>query len=161
AFAPTGQASLAVTTTSARVALGSADPTALITNMGSATAYLAFGGSGVTATTSGYPLQAGWAVAFNVGANTNVAATTAGGATSLSTTTGTGLRAIGVTMSGGGGGGAPSSSLGAALPATGTAAGFSDGANMQLARVSSAALADAASPPAANVLLNADFPLMF
>jgi len=104
AFAPSGQAALSAGVTTSNVALGSSDPTALVTNNGSVTAYVNFGGSGVTATTSSYPIGSGQSIAFNVGANTYIAGITASGTAALSITTGTGLPALGSSGSGGGGG---------------------------------------------------------
>ena len=105
AFAPTGQAALTAATTTSSVALGSVGPTALVTNNGSVTAYINFGGSGVTATTSSYPVNAGQSVAFNNGSNTYIAGITGASTAALSITTGTGLPAIASSSSGGGGGG--------------------------------------------------------
>jgi len=51
------------------------------------------------------------------------------------------------TSSSGGGGGGTSSAFGSALPATGTAAGFSDGTNMVAGRVTAGALSSAFTPP--------------
>ena len=104
ALAPTGQATLAVTTASASVAFGSTGPTALITNNGTSTAYIALGTSGVAATTAGTPINAAQSVALDIGANTYLAAITASGTASLAITTGTGLPAIAGGGSGGGGG---------------------------------------------------------
>ena len=104
AFAPTGQVALSATTTSSNVALGSAGPTAVITNGGASTAYITFGGAGVTANTSGYPVPAGWVVALSNGANTYVAAVSASGADALTITTGTGLPAFAAPGPAGGGG---------------------------------------------------------
>lgn len=107
AFNPVGTTTLAVTTTSARVAFPTADPTAVIRNTGTADAYLVFGTNTVVATTgTGTLLPAGQAVAYNVGTATNVAAITASGSTNLSITTGTGLPALTGGGGGSGGGGA-------------------------------------------------------
>lgn len=94
AFAPTGQAALNASNSSSNVALGSVGPTALVTNNGTVTAFVNFGGSGVTATTSSYPVNAGQSIAFNVGSNTYIAGITASSTAALSITTGTGLPAI-------------------------------------------------------------------
>jgi len=107
AFNPVGSTSLAASSTSARVAFPTADPTALIRNTGTTDAYLVFGNGSVVATTgTGTLLPAGQAVAYNVGTATNVAAITASGTTSLAVTTGTGLPTMTGGGSGGGGGGA-------------------------------------------------------
>lgn len=103
AFAPTGQASLSVSNSSSRVALGSAGPTAVVKNTGANVAYILFGSSGATATTSSYPVLAGEEVAFNVGSNTYIAGITASSTTTLLVTTGTGLPALAISSSGGGG----------------------------------------------------------
>lgn len=105
AFNPVASTSLAATTTTARVAFPSADTSVLIRNTGAADAYLVFGNGSVVATTgTGTLLPAGQAVAYAVGASTNVAAITASGSTSLAITTGTGLPALTGGGSGGGGG---------------------------------------------------------
>jgi hypothetical protein len=91
-FSPTAlPASLSVSNSSSRVVLPSPGPTALIINTGSNAAYLAFGSSSVTATTSGYLLSPGCSVAFNVSGQTYVAAITASSTTTLKITTGSGL----------------------------------------------------------------------
>lgn len=90
AFAPTGYAQLGATTATSNVALGSVGPSALVVNSGTNTAYINFGGSGVTATTSQYPIFPGQSAAFNVGSNTFMAAITNSGTSSLSVITGTG-----------------------------------------------------------------------
>lgn len=106
AFAPTGQAALSTTTSSARVALATVGPTAVVQNTGSNTAYVLFGSGSVTVTAlTGYPVTAGATVAFDVGANTNIAGITSTGVTTLSITTGTGLPAVAGAGSGSGGGG--------------------------------------------------------
>lgn len=105
AFNPTGEAALAVSNSSSRVALDSADPTALIVNTGSVVVYVAFGDGTVVATISSYPIQPGWAIAFNTGgAATYVAAITASSTSNLTITTGTGLPAIGAAGASSGGG---------------------------------------------------------
>lgn len=112
AFTPTGQASLAVTTSSASVAFGSSGPTALVTNNGAATAYIALGASGVTAAPSGYPVNPGQSVTFDIGANTYLAAITSAGTASLAITTGTGLPVIAGGGSSGAGSQAPVTNAG-------------------------------------------------
>jgi hypothetical protein len=89
------------------VAFPSADTSVLIRNTSTADAYLVFGNGSVVATTgTGTLLPAGQAVAYAVGASTNVAAITASGSTSLAITTGTGLPALTGGGGGSGGGGA-------------------------------------------------------
>lgn len=107
AFNPVASTSLAVTSTTARVAFPSADASVLIRNTSTADAYLVFGTNTVVATTgTGTLLPAGQAVAYAVGTATNVAAITASGTTSLAITTGTGLPALTGGGGGTGGGGA-------------------------------------------------------
>lgn len=105
-FAPTGNASLAVTTTTARVAFGSADTSMVIQNTGSATAYIRTGTVAVNALITDTPIPAGGSYAFNTGGQGFIAAITASGSTTLRITTGTGLPALALASSGGGGGGA-------------------------------------------------------
>lgn len=91
AFKPTGEATLSVTTTSARVALGSAGPTAFIVNTGANVAYVVFGNSSVLATTTlGHPIPSGWGITFDIGSATYIAAITASSTASLTISTGTG-----------------------------------------------------------------------
>jgi hypothetical protein len=107
-FSPTGGVALSVSNSSSRVAFATPGPTALIINTGSNAAYLNFGGSGVTATTSGYLLNPGCSVAYDVSGQGYVAAITASSTTTLSVYTGSGLPTLppsGCTSSGGGGGG--------------------------------------------------------
>lgn len=108
AFNPKGDTTLAVTTTSARVALPTADKSVLIRNTGSSDAYIAFGTVAVNAATTNTLIPAGQAVAFDVGTGTYIAAITASGSTSLAVTTGTGLPAL--TGGGGAGGGGTATS---------------------------------------------------
>lgn len=105
-FAPTGNASLSVTTSSARVAFGSVDTSMVVQNTGSATAYVKTGDVTVTAATTDTPIPAGASYAFNTGGSGYIAAITASGSTSLRITTGTGLPALALASSGGGGSGA-------------------------------------------------------
>lgn len=107
-FSPTGGVALSVSNSSSRVAFATAGPTALVINTGSNTVYLAFGGSGVTATTSGYYLGAGCSVAYDVNGQGFVAAITASSTSALSIYTGSGLPTLppsACASSGGGGGG--------------------------------------------------------
>lgn len=91
-FNPTAlPAALSVSNSSSRVAFPSAGPSALILNTGSVDSYLALGGSGVTATTSGYLLKAGCALALNVNGQGFIAAITSASTTTLSIWTGGGL----------------------------------------------------------------------
>lgn len=114
AFNPVASTTLAVSNVSARVAFPSADTSVLIRNTSTADAYLVFGSGSVVATTgTGTLLPAGQAVAYSVGATTNVAAITASGTTSLAITTGTGLPALTGGGGGSGGGGAITAASGA------------------------------------------------
>lgn len=98
-FAPTGNASLSVTTTSARVALGSADDTTLVQNLGSVSACVNFGNSSVTSVLgSCTPVAPGMAIAFDANTATHVAALTSSGSTTLGVTTGTGIPAFGLAL---------------------------------------------------------------
>ncbi len=108
-FSPTAlPTSMSVTSTTGRIVFPSAGPTALIINIGANPAYLNFGNSAVTATTGGYLLSAGCAVAYDVAGRNYVAAITNSSTTTLLVTTGTGLPTISPVAcgsSGGGGGG--------------------------------------------------------
>ena len=97
-FTPAGNATLAASTTSSRVALPTADDTTLLQNTGSVTAYVAFGSASVTATTTSTPVPPGMAVALDAGTNTHLAAITASGSTTLTITTGVGLPAFGLAL---------------------------------------------------------------
>jgi len=93
AFAPNGNyATLAVTTTSARVALPSG-ATVVVYNNGAIAASVLLGGSGVTALTTNDQVGPGQWLAFSVGANTYIAAITATGAANLVISGGAGLPA--------------------------------------------------------------------
>lgn len=105
-FTPTGNATRTVSTSSANVALGSADDTTIVYNSGSVDAYVAFGNSGVTATTSSTRVPAGAAYVFDAGTSTHLAAISASGSGSLSITTGIGQPLIALAGAGGAGGGA-------------------------------------------------------
>lgn len=113
AFNPVGNATRSVSTTSANVALPTADPTVLVQNTGTSDAYIVMGiGSGTTATTSGTLIRAGSTYALNAGTATYLAAITSSGTTSLAITTGTGLPAL-AGAGGGGSGGAVTVASGA------------------------------------------------
>ena len=97
AFNPTGEATLAVSTNSARVALGSTGAsspqatTAIIQNYGAANAYVVFGNSSVVATSAvGMLVPAGNVAAtpLAIGNATYIAAITAASSTNLSVSTG-------------------------------------------------------------------------
>jgi hypothetical protein len=97
-FAPTGNASLAVTTTTARVAFGSADTSAIVSNTGTAVGFFKTGTSAVTAATTDTPILPGQALAISTGGAADIAAITSSGSTSLTITTGTGFPAIGLAV---------------------------------------------------------------
>ena len=93
-FAPNGTDStpLAATTSSAQQALPAASSVVNVFNNGSITAYVKLGTSGsVTATTSNIPIAANSGCALVVGANTNIAAITGSGSTTLNINGGSGL----------------------------------------------------------------------
>lgn len=91
-FNATGKATLAVTNSSSRVALGSTDNTVVVQNTGSVTAYVNLGNTAVTATTSNTPVLAGTSIVINnAPANVDIAGITASGSTSLTIWTGTGI----------------------------------------------------------------------
>lgn len=114
AFVPTGNATLAVSNVSARVALPSAGPTALITNTGNVPVYVKFGDVTVTAATTDTPIPAQQSIALNIGSNTYIAAITASGTSNITVSTGTGIPS----MAGGGssGGGSTNVTANAASP---------------------------------------------
>lgn len=99
-FTPTGDATLAVTTSSASVALPNTDSTIIIVNNGAADASFKLGTGSPTAATTDHFLGTGRAIAVSIGANTSLAAITASGSTSLKIMQGTGSPFF----SGGGGG---------------------------------------------------------
>lgn len=95
-FTPSGAASLAVSPVSGSVAFPSvgASLTAVIVNTGSTTAFIVAGNSQVAATLAGTPIAPGQTVAISQGYNTNLAAITASGTTTLSIQSGTGVPVI-------------------------------------------------------------------
>lgn len=101
AFQPASTyATLAVTTTSARVALP-AGADVVIYNTGTAVAYVQLGSGSVVATTSNDAIQPGSWIEFATGSNVDLAAITSTGSTSLVISGGSGL----ASGSGGGSGG--------------------------------------------------------
>jgi hypothetical protein len=100
-FVQTGHTTLAVTTTSGRVALPSADQGLWVQNTGSVDLTYRLGNGSVTALTTDAVLKAGAWAFFSANAQLDIAAITASGTTSLDVQTGTGAP----TFSGGGGGG--------------------------------------------------------
>lgn len=107
-FLITGNATRTATTSSARVALPTSDPVILITNTGTGDAYFKLGDVTVTAATTDTLLGSGRAISVAIGTNTNLAAITASGSTSLAIAQGTGTPVIA------GGGGAAAAAAAAA-----------------------------------------------
>lgn len=106
-FTATGVASLSVSGSTARVALGSTGPAAILCNTGTVAGFYMFGASTVTATTSSYPVQAGMCLGVavpNISGGPYLAGITATGTTTLSVTTGTGTISMARLLSGGGAG---------------------------------------------------------
>jgi hypothetical protein len=103
---------LSVSTSSSRVALP-AGTTVVVYNTGSSAAYVAFGGSGVTAANTNDLIQPGSWAAFAPGSATYLAAITASGTTSLNVSGGSGLPA----GAGGGGGSGGAVTISGTLPA--------------------------------------------
>lgn len=101
-----GAASLSASTSSSRVALPNTDSTIVIWNTGSAEAFYKLGSVSVTAATTDYSIPAGGAIVVDKAgsANTNLAAITSSGSTTLRITQGAGLPALGGGGSSGGGG---------------------------------------------------------
>jgi hypothetical protein len=87
-FAQTGTASLSAGTTTSNVALGAAGAYAIVTNGGSVTAYVAFGGSSVTATTGSYAILPGQVAIFQTGAATYMAGITGSSTAALTVLSG-------------------------------------------------------------------------
>lgn len=103
----TPPANLAVSSSSARVQLGTTGTSVVIENIGATDAFLAFGTSSVTATTAGYSLRSGTSKVFNLPASSYVAAITSSSTTTIAITQGFGATALGGGGgSGSGGGGA-------------------------------------------------------
>jgi hypothetical protein len=100
-FVQTGHTTLAVTTTSGRVALPSADQGLWVQNTGSVDLTYRLGNGSVTALTTDAVLKAGAWAFFSANAQLDIAAITASGTTSLDVQTGTGAP----TFAGGGGAG--------------------------------------------------------
>lgn len=127
-FTPTGSATLAVTTSSARVALPSASGTALLQNVGASDLTFRLGDSTVAAATTDYYLPVGGKIVIATGTNTYVAGVTASGSSTLSITTGTGVPVIA-----GGGGSSGTSGTGLATAANQTAVQSSPGTDASAA----------------------------
>lgn len=89
-FSPISTVSLAVTTTTGRVATVGDASTIRIYNAGTATVFVKFGGSSVTAATTDMPIPAGVVETFRTGTLTHVAAITASGTATLYVTSGEG-----------------------------------------------------------------------
>lgn len=97
-FAPSGNTTLAATTTTNRVVLPSADTSVLVQNLGAATAYVKFGTVAVNATLTDTPVLPGQSLVFNSGASTYLAGITSSGTASLTITTGSGVPIIGLSL---------------------------------------------------------------
>lgn len=104
-FEITGKDELAVTTSSARVALPSGDPSLVLRNKGDADAFFELGDGTVTANANGKLIAANDIFVLNVGTATHLAAITASGAAELEIWTGTGLAVVSQKSEGGGSGG--------------------------------------------------------
>jgi hypothetical protein len=104
-FVAGGQANLSVSTSSARVALPSADPVAILTNTGASSLFFKFGSSSVTAATTDIFLAAGQSVAVGVNSQAYIAAITPSSVSTLQITTGAGSPVITAPAGSGGGGG--------------------------------------------------------
>ncbi len=142
---------ITATTSSAATLLPTVGTAAWVCNTGSNDAYIDFGSSSVTTSTStGSWVKAGTCGTYDLfppGASARygyIATRTGSSTTTLAVETGIGQGAQQSTSSGGGGGSGTSSNFGAAFPGAGTAAGFSDGTNMVPGRVEAAG-ADAVS----------------
>lgn len=91
-FNQTGTASLSVTSTSSRVALGSTGSTVEVTNTGANTAYVVLGSSSVVATTGSTPVLPNSTIILNnAQAFPDIAGITASSTTTLTINTGTGI----------------------------------------------------------------------
>lgn len=90
-FNASGQVTLTASTSSSNVALGSTGPQIIVTNSGAVTAYVALGGSGVTATTSSIPVLPGFPILLQAGIATYIAGITGSSTAGLTITSGTGV----------------------------------------------------------------------
>ena len=108
-FTPTGAATLAVTSGSARVALPDTNTTVVLQNTGSTNLFFKLGNGSVTAAVTDYSLPAGYSIAVKISTETNVAAITASSTTTLKVIQGTGTPQF----AGGGGSGGAAGSLSA------------------------------------------------
>jgi len=95
-FAPSGAAVLSASNVSSSIAFPASGSSlnVMITNQGSAVAYLAMGNSSIVATTTGIPIQPGQTLAFAQGLNTYIAAITASGTVPLLVQSGVGTPVI-------------------------------------------------------------------
>lgn len=92
-FNASGQVTLSASTVTSNVALGSTGPTVVVSNGGAVTAYVALGGSTVTATTSSIPVLPGYSIVLQAGTATYLAGITGSSTAALTITTGTGIPA--------------------------------------------------------------------
>lgn len=90
AWTPTGYATLAVTTSSARVALGSSAAVAWVCNTGSAAAHVRLGSGSVVALVTDFPVLPAQCVALAASGAADVAAITDSGTATLLVSTGSG-----------------------------------------------------------------------
>lgn len=90
-FAPSGGVDLSASSTSSNVAIPTAGtPVAvMVTNLGQQMAFVVLGASSVVATPAGLPILPGTQVALTIGSNTNIAAVTLAGQSTLNITAGT------------------------------------------------------------------------
>jgi len=138
---------LSVATSSANVAFGDANSSAIVDNKGVNDAFVAVGGAGVTATTTALRIPAGSAVAIATGGNAKLAAVTASSTTTLLITTGTGLPALTYGSSGGSSANASVGATGSAVPGSGTYLGGTNGGNLQGVAVNGSGQVAIQAPP--------------
>lgn len=145
AFTPLGNATLAASTSSANVALPVLG-TEIITNTGTVTAYVKFGGASVTAATTDTPIAPSQTVVFNSGINVNIAAITGSSTATLTITSGSGWP----NMAGGGGigtGGAVNATITGPLARQADAGSVAVGLSTE-----DVAILNSATPAGANVI---------
>jgi hypothetical protein len=118
-FAPTTQATIAVTTASSNVALPAGSSTVLC-NSGANPIFYKFGAVGVTAATTDIKLPSGVCIADAPGANGYIAAITGTSTSTLDISGGTGLPAFGTIPASGGGGAVNLTGINGVAPLVGT-----------------------------------------
>lgn len=103
AFMPGLSTSISATTSTSNVSLPGTGPVAVVQNTGSVTAYITIGtASSLTATTAGFPVQAGMVIAIAIPAPGYMAGITASGSTTLLVTQGSGGPNLAFEPNGGG-----------------------------------------------------------